>query len=348
MSEQIADYDYEYPEELVAQDPLSDRGASRMMVLSASDRQIRHTRFADLPQFLAEGDLLVANDTSVLASRFFAKKSTGGTVEILLLRPLGGGEWSVLLSPTRGLAEGSQLSIFSREAEETTPLKITVTSLRQDAFQLRFDSLEAEQLVLSKYGEMPLPPYIKRPLPKDQDRRRYQTVFASNPGAAAAPTAGLHFTEAMQHTLRDRGIVWATLTLHVGPGTFLPVRTERLDDHPMHAEFYRIPAETREALQACRARGGKVVAVGTTTLRALEAYGLEGKFEGWTNLFIKPGFQFRAVNGLLTNFHQPRSTLLVLVSALAGRDFIFRSYQEAVRERYRLFSYGDCMLIRGK
>lgn len=345
MSEKLTDYQYEYPEELVAQEPLAKRDASRMMVLSSQRKTIRHSCFADLPEFMSEGDLLVVNDTSVMPSRLWAQKPTGGKVEFLLIRSTGPLEWTVLLSPARGLKEGMELELFSREKDSALPIKITVTSLDPDDFRVCFPTEEAQHQALSHYGEMPLPPYIKREGPLEKDRERYQTIYAQRTGAVAAPTAGLHFTEKMRGMLRERGVHWSSVTLHVGPGTFLPVKTEDIENHVMHEEWYEIPEDTLNAIEECKSKGKRVVAVGTTTLRALESWAMTQKTQGWTNLFIRPGFHFQTVDSLLTNFHQPQSTLLILVAALAGRDFILNAYGEAISQCYRLFSYGDCMLV---
>lgn len=345
MSNQLKDYDYSFPPELVAQEPLPERDASRMLVLSDAGEKFHHSQFRHFPEMLRPGDLVVINDTSVLAVRLFAQKPTGGKVEIFLLRSVGPGEWSVFLSPTRGLQKGMRLPLFSRETQRLLPFEVTLSSLLPDDFRVVFDSPEQERQVLAEHGEMPLPPYIERSAPRGEDRVRYQTCFARQPGAVAAPTAGLHFTDSTLHSLRKRGIVCAAVTLHVGAGTFLPVKTENVAEHRMHEEWYQLSDETCRALQACRERKGRVLAVGTTTLRALESWATEGQRSGWTRLFIRPGFRFQVVDLLLTNFHQPKSTLLMLVSAFAGRENILRAYQEAIRERYRLFSYGDCMLI---
>ena len=345
MSEFLNDYDYVFPDAAVAQEPLADRSASRLLVLGRHSGKIGHSRFAELPEFLRAGDLLVANDTSVLASRLYARKSSGGQVEIFLIRPQGGGEWEVFLSPARGLKVGSRLKVISRLDPALKGPETTVTALGPEGFRVRFDDEDQARKAVTEFGEMPLPPYIARERPRQSDRDRYQTVFADKPGAVAAPTAGLHFTAAILSSLASKGVSVAKLTLHVGPGTFLPVKTERIEDHVMHGEFYSIPETTRLAVSTCRERGGRVIAVGTTSLRALESWADGAKAEGETRLFIRPGFQFRVIDGLLTNFHQPKSTLLMLVSALAGRENILRAYREAIDGGYRLFSYGDCMLI---
>ncbi|HKX12776.1 MAG TPA: tRNA preQ1(34) S-adenosylmethionine ribosyltransferase-isomerase QueA [bacterium] len=345
MADLLSDYDYVFPATAVAQEPLSERAASRLLRLGRSRGDVHHARFADLPNLLQAGDLLVANDTSVLASRLYARKPSGGRVEVFLIRPLGGCEWEVFLSPARSLKEGMGLQIISRPNENILGPELRIAAMGTSGFRVQFRSAEEEQLALSEFGEMPLPPYISRELPRDSDRERYQTVFAENPGAVAAPTAGLHFNDGILADLAAKNIALAKLTLHVGPGTFLPVKTERIEDHLMHAEFYSIPEATRAAVSDCQKRGGRVIAVGTTSLRAIESWAQSGESEGQTRLFIRPGFEFRKVDGLLTNFHQPKSTLLMLVSALAGRENILRAYREAIAAGYRLFSYGDCMLI---
>ncbi|HEX5033706.1 MAG TPA: tRNA preQ1(34) S-adenosylmethionine ribosyltransferase-isomerase QueA [bacterium] len=341
----LSDYDYVFPPAAVAQEPAAERAASRLLQMGRRSGEIGHRRFAELPDLLRVGDLLVANDTAVLASRLYARKPSGGRVEVFLIRPSGGGEWEVFLSPARGLKEGTSLQVLSRSEAAARGPELWIAALGPEGFRVRFRNEEEERRALSEFGEMPLPPYIARELPRASDRERYQTVFAAVPGAVAAPTAGLHFNDSILAALARKGIALATLTLHVGPGTFLPVKTERVEDHVMHAEFYSIPEATRAAVEDCRKRGGRVIAVGTTSLRALESWALSGKSEGETRLFVRPGFDFRRIDGLLTNFHQPKSTLLMLVSALAGRENILRAYREAIDAGYRLFSYGDCMLI---
>lgn len=345
MSEMLSDYDYVYPESAVAQEPLAERSASRLLRLGRKGGETQQALFAELPAFLKSGDLLVANDTSVLSSRLYARKPSGGRVEVFLIRPLGQGEWEVFLSPARSLKEGMKLRILSRSREELVGPELEVSSLAPDRFRIRFLDVGDEKLALDQFGEMPLPPYITRETPRVADRDRYQTVFASNPGAVAAPTAGLHFNPSTLEALAAQGIRFAKLTLHVGPGTFLPVKTERVEDHVMHSEYYSISQSTQDAVKECRERGGRVIAVGTTSLRALESWAQSGEVEGETKIYIRPGFEFRQIDGLLTNFHQPKSTLLMLVSALAGRENILRAYREAIEAGYRLFSYGDCMLI---
>jgi len=346
MTETLQDYDYLFPASAVAQRPLDEREASRMMVVSKASSVFEHANFRDLPNYLNAGDLVVVNDTQVMACRIFTRKPTGGKVEVFLLKPHEGLVWECFFSPARGLAEGVKLEVFSRSSGEGQGRYLEVTSLQSDEFRVSFSSLADQAAILEQFGEMPLPPYIERPIPVEEDKSRYQTVFASQSGAVAAPTAGLHFTDTMLQKLSAKGIALAKITLHVGAGTFLPVKTDDIEDHAMHAEWYRVPQETLRAIAATKERGGKVLAVGTTSLRALESWALSGDESGWTKLFVRPGFSFQVVDRLLTNFHQPKSTLLMLVSALAGREKILEAYREAIEQGYRLFSYGDCMLIR--
>jgi S-adenosylmethionine:tRNA ribosyltransferase-isomerase len=346
MTQWLNDYDYDFPSQAVAQQPLADRSASRMMIVEASGGTFRHDQFSSLPRLLSPGDLLVINNTSVMPCRFFARKNSGGKVEIFLLKKDGPGVWECWLKPARGLVEGTSLQLYSRGRNENFPCKITIVSLDPQKFLIRFASEAEETLALAEYGEMPLPPYIKRPLPIAADHHRYQTIFAKQAGAVAAPTAGLHFTQEIFQQLNAAGISVAEVTLHVGVGTFAPVKVEKIQDHVMHQEFFHVPEETLLAIEACRRRGGRVIAVGTTSLRALESWATLGQASGWTDLFIRPGYRPRVVGDLLTNFHQPRSTLLMLVSVWAGHDIILRSYREALDQGYRFFSYGDCMLIR--
>jgi len=330
--ERISDYDYALPEELIAQAPAERRDESRLLILGP---ELQHRRFAELPELLPPGALLVVNDTRVLPARLWARRETGGRVEVLLLEPEAGGVWRALV---RGkLAQG-------------TPLLVGEARLR---FLERLDDGTARvevpgdvQALCEAHGEMPLPPYIRQKSP--HDRERYQTVFARAPGAVAAPTAGLHFTEEVLAALAARGIERAPITLHVGLGTFAAVREEDLDRHVMHEERYEIPEATAAAIAAARAEGRTIVAVGTTVVRTLESAWRDGAVPpgpGATRLFIRAGHRFRSFDRLLTNFHLPRSTLLVLVSAFAGKQRVLAAYRAAVAERYRFFSYGDAMLI---
>ena len=335
----VGEFDYGLPEELIAQEPLPERDASRLLVLPRERGQAEHRMVRDLPAVLRPDDLLVVNDARVIPARVRGRKEgTGGNVELLLVEPLGGTDWLALSRSSKPLragtaveAHGARLQILESRGEGEVVVRLPA---------------EGEDLwrYLDEAGEMPLPPYIDRPA-SAADRERYQTIFARARGAVAAPTAGLHFTPRLIDELRSRGIRVAQITLHVGPGTFLPVRARRVEDHRMHRERYHVPAETAEAVNAAR---GRVVAVGTTALRTLEAaHDGEALHEGpgSTDLFIAPGYRFRAVQGLFTNFHLPRSTLLMLVSAFAGLARVRAAYEEAIAQRYRFFSYGDAMLI---
>ena len=339
----IADFDYLLPEELIAQEPIEPRDASRLMVVPR-EGAFQHRAIADLPDLLVPGDLLVLNDTRVIPARLLGKKESGGKVELLLCEPLAGGlgrRWRAMGQASKSIRAGAQL-LFDG-------LTAVVEASEGDGFYtVTLDREGAElEAALARAGQLPLPPYIRRP-PDDRDRERYQTILARAPGSAAAPTAGLHFTHALLDRLAAKGIERATVTLHVGPGTFLPVRAERLDDHRMHGERFEVPEATAAAVARARSRGSRIVAVGTTSARTLESAFQRGRVvagEGRTELFIRPGHTFGAVDSLLTNFHLPRSTLLVLACALGGRDRILEAYREAVARRYRFFSYGDAMLI---
>ena len=297
--------------------------------------------FRDLPQLLRPGDCLVMNDSRVLPARLFGTRPTGGNVEVVLLRDLGGGEWECLTRPGRKTPPGTELRFGDGE------LTAEVVRAGPDGNKvLRFHCQGLFLEVLERLGQMPLPPYIRTQL---QDRERYQTVYSRDLGSAAAPTAGLHFTRELLEEIEGRGVQLAYLTLHVGLGTFRPVKEENIEDHPMHAEFCIVPPETAAAVNETRARGGRIVSVGTTSCRTLESFaGEDGILQagsGWTDIFIYPGYRFRVVDALVTNFHLPESTLIMLVSALAGRENVLRAYEEAVRERYRFFSFGDAMLL---
>ena len=330
----VAEFDYELPEGLIAQAPLPERDASRLLVLPRRSGPVRHLGIRDLPALLRPGDLLVVNDARVIPARLHGRKEgTGGKVELLLVEPLGGAEWLALGQASKPLREGARVEVLGSAIE-------IVRVCEGGELVVRLP-LEGDALwrFLDEAGELPLPPYIRH-APGPADRERYQTMFARERGAVAAPTAGLHFTPALIEALCERSVAVAPITLHVGPGTFLPVRAQRIEDHRMHRERYFVPEETARAIAAAE----RVIAVGTTALRALEAsQGRAGP--GSTDLFITPGYEFRAVDGLLTNFHLPRSTLLMLVSAFAGLDRIRAAYREAIGESYRFFSYGDAMLI---
>lgn len=338
-----SDFDYELPPELIAQHPAGRRSASRLLHVGPGER-LEDRQMLDLPQLLAPGDLLVFNDTRVIPARLFGRKPTGGRVEILVERVLDEHELLAQLGVSKKPRAGTEILIGDAG-------RLLVLGRDDDLFRLRYEGADGVMAFLERAGQLPLPPYIAH-APDAQDRERYQTVFAREPGAVAAPTAGLHFDEALLERLRARGIQTATLTLHVGAGTFQPVRVDDLSQHRMHAERYRIDAALCAAVSAARARGARVVAVGTTVTRALEAAAqAQGRERtvlpdaGETRLFITPGFPFRVVDCLLTNFHLPQSTLLMLVCAFGGYARVMRAYRHAVEARYRFFSYGDAMLI---
>lgn len=335
-----SDFRYELPEALIAQAPLPERSASRLLLLPPPPAPFEDRGIRDLPDLLAPGDLLVFNDTRVLPARLFGHKDSGGRVEILIERVIGAHEVKAQLgvskSPKAGvrivLDAGGEAEVLGREGE---------------FYRLRFAGDEPLEKLLLRAGRMPLPPYIHRE-PDAADTERYQTLFAREPGAVAAPTAGLHFDEALLDALRARGIGFGHVTLHVGAGTFQPVRTESLQEHVMHSEWLNVGAGLVEKMRVARARGGRVIAVGTTVVRALESALRGGElqpFAGETRIFIFPGYRIRSVDALLTNFHLPESTLLMLVSAFAGRERVLAAYAHAVRGRYRFFSYGDAMLV---
>ncbi len=342
------DFEYHLPKELIAQHPPPQRDASRLLVLRRDSGAIDHRRFPDVVEYLDPRDLLVLNDTKVIPARLVGHRSTGGRVELLLIAPAEGTAWRAMLKCRGRLVNGEELDI------EDGALR-GVYQGRTDAGEaLVAFGLEAEALLaaLERVGRAPLPPYIKRPKDRDPDREadlaRYQTVYAAQPGAIAAPTAGLHFTAEVFAALEAKGVRRTTVTLHVGLGTFKPVTAERVEDHAMHAEWFALSTEAASAIAATRAAGGRVVAVGTTSTRVLESAARAetwGPTSGWTDLFITPGFAFRLTDALITNFHLPRSTLLMLVSAFAGRERILAAYEEAKRRHYRFYSYGDAMLI---
>ncbi|MEX0382950.1 tRNA preQ1(34) S-adenosylmethionine ribosyltransferase-isomerase QueA [Spiribacter sp. 1M153] len=337
---QVSDFNYELPTHLIASEPLPNRTDSRLLVLDPATGGVTDRQFPAIRDYLQPGDLLVVNDTRVLPARLYGHKASGGQVEILLERLTGEGEALAQLRANKTPAIPSTLTLEG-------DLTVEVVAREGDFFRLRFAGDEPLPVLLERHGHMPLPPYIKR-ADRPDDRQRYQTVFAERPGAVAAPTAGLHFDEPLLEALRSDGIETATLTLHVGAGTFQPIRTDSLEDHRMHAEWLSVPASVCEAVARTRARGGRVVAVGTTVVRALESAAQTGElqpFEGETEIFIYPGFPFQVIDGLITNFHLPGSTLVMLVSALAGRESILAAYRHAVEAEYRFFSYGDAMLI---
>jgi S-adenosylmethionine:tRNA ribosyltransferase-isomerase len=333
-------FDFDLPRELIAQHPPQQRGQSRLLYLNGYDGALRDLIFQDLPALLAPGDLLVLNDTSVIKARLVGEKATGGRVDVLVERVLDANRALALLRASHAPRPGAVLKIAG-----TNPVR--VLERRGEFYLLEFDGQETVFEVLERIGSVPLPPYITRPA-HVEDATRYQTVYASAPGAVAAPTAGLHFDRALLDMLRGRGVDLAFLTLHVGAGTFQPVRVSDVEGHRMHSELYQLPEATAHAITGARSRGAHVVAVGTTTLRALESAASTGTLragEGETSIFIRPGFRFRVVDRLITNFHLPRSTLLMLVCAFAGMENTLRAYRHAIAQRYRFFSYGDAMLI---
>ncbi|HET7036657.1 MAG TPA: tRNA preQ1(34) S-adenosylmethionine ribosyltransferase-isomerase QueA [Thermomicrobiaceae bacterium] len=340
----LRDYDYELPEELIAQTPVEPRDASRLLVLDRASGQIEHRVFGEIGDYLAPGDLLVVNDTRVLPARLHGHRPSGGEVEILLLARRAPGLWEALVRPGRRLRPGAEVVLAASDGSRSESAVIEAREPEGLAL-VRLPAAVEEDL--PAFGEMPLPPYIHQRL---ADPERYQTVYAEHRGSAAAPTAGLHFTPELLANLQRHGVELARLTLHVGIGTFRPVKVEDARRHEMHAEWFHVPPETLAAIRRTKLSGGRVVAVGTTSCRTLESLDLAAPVEqaqsGWTGLFITPGHRFQVVDELITNFHLPRSTLLLLVSALAGRETILAAYREAVRLRYRFYSLGDAMLIR--
>ena len=335
---QRSDFHYDLPPELIAQVPLAERRASRLLVLDGATGDTQDRLFADLPSLLRAGDLLVFNDTRVLPARVIGRKPTGGRVELLLERLLGPRSALVHLQASHKPTPGSYVELPAGAKARVGARRAELTEIELDRDVVPF---------LEAHGETPLPPYIARTADA-ADRERYQTVFARRPGAVAAPTAGLHFDPATLEALAARGVERAFLTLHVGAGTFAPVRTERIEDHELHAEWLEVSADTCAAVERCRARGGRVVAVGTTSVRALETAARGGKLapvSGDSRLYIYPGFEFRVVDAMVTNFHLPESSLLMLVAAFAGREHTLAAYRHAVARRYRFFSYGDAMLV---
>ena len=335
------DFWYELPEELIAQTPLLQRDASRLLALNRVTGSIEHKHFYDILDYLQPGDCLVMNDSRVLPARLLGHRPTGGAVEILLLRDLGDKRWECLCKPGRKMQIGSEVIFGNGE------LTASVVSVQEDGnriVEFHYEGIFLE--VLERLGKMPLPPYIKAEL---QDQERYQTVYSREVGSAAAPTAGLHFTTELLEKVRQKGIRTAFVTLHVGLGTFRPVKAEEISEHHMHSELCMISKETADILNETKLNGGRIICVGTTSCRTLESLvNDDGTFEArskWTEIFIYPGYQFKAMQGLITNFHLPESTLVMLVSAFARRENVLNAYNEAVKERYRFFSFGDAMYI---
>ena len=338
----LHDFYYELPEELIAQDPLEDRSGSRLMLLNRETGALRHRIFREITEELRPGDCLVVNDTKVIPARLIGSKvGTGAKIEVLLLRRRADRLWETLVKPGKKVRPGAKISFGDGL------LTGEVTEVVEDGNRIiRFDYEGIFEELLDQLGQMPLPPYITHQL---KDKNRYQTVYAKHDGSAAAPTAGLHFTPELLEGIRGKGVKIAHVTLHVGLGTFRPVKTENILEHHMHSEFFQIDAKAADLINRTKAEGGRIISVGTTSTRTLESAADERGFltakSGWTEIFIYPGYQFRVIDGLITNFHLPESTLLMLVSALAGKENIMKAYEEAVRERYRFFSFGDAMFI---
>lgn len=340
------DFYYKLPEELIAQDPLMDRSSSRLMVLNRENGEMEHRYFRDIITYLRPGDCLVINNTKVIPARLFGRREgTDAGIEVLLLKRREKDIWETLVKPGKKARIGTRI-LFGDGLEEALLIGEVVDIVEEGNRLIRFSYTGIFEEILDRLGQMPLPPYITHPL---QDKNRYQTVYAKYDGSAAAPTAGLHFTQELLEQIKEKGIVIANVTLHVGLGTFRPVKVENVLEHHMHTEYYCIEDAEAEKINQVKRNGGRVISVGTTSCRTLEsvadAAGMVRGCSGWTDIFIYPGYKFRCVDALVTNFHLPESTLLMLVSALAGREFIRKAYQVAVEEKYRFFSFGDAMLI---
>lgn len=339
----VKDYDYDLPEELIAQDPLEDRSSSRLMVLDRQTRDVEHRHFTDILEYLHPGDCLVINNTKVIPARLFGvKEDTQAKIEVLLLKRKENDIWETLVKPGKKAKPGTKL-VFGDGL--LTAEVVDVVEEGNRLIQFHYDGIFEE--ILDQLGQMPLPPYITHQL---KDKNRYQTVYAKYDGSAAAPTAGLHFTKELLQKVKDMGVDIAEVTLHVGLGTFRPVKVENVLDHHMHSEFYMVSQEAADKINRAKESGHRVIAVGTTSTRTLEAAADENgrlhETSGWTEIFIYPGYQFKVIDALITNFHLPQSTLVMLVSALAGREHVLHAYEIAVKERYRFFSFGDAMLIK--
>ena len=338
----VEDFNYELPEKLIAQTPIEKRDESRLMVLNREKQTIEHKTFKDIINYLEPGDCLVRNNTKVIPARLYGKKATGAKIEFLLLNRIEGDIWECIVRPGHKLKPGTEVE-FGDDILKATILDVMEGGTRKVVFQ--YEGIFNE--ILDKIGLMPLPPYIHETL-KEKDR--YQTVYAKYEGSAAAPTAGLHFTEALFNEIKEKGVEIANVTLHVGIGTFRPVKVENVEEHHMHSEHFYIKQEDADKINKAKQNGKRIIAVGTTSCRVLETIadekGMVKPTEGDTQIFIYPGYQFKCLDGLITNFHLPQSTLLMLVSALAGKDYIMRAYNEAVKEKYRFFSFGDAMFIK--
>lgn len=343
MNYTTKDFDFDLPEELIAQTPLKDRTSSRLLVVDKTTHSIEDKHFSDLLDELEEGDTLVVNNTRVLPARLYGtKEETGAHIEVLLLTNTEGDKWETLVKPAKRMKVGSVVSFGDGRLKATV-----VEELEQGGRIIEFSYEGVFLEVLESLGEMPLPPYIKERL---EDKERYQTVYAKENGSAAAPTAGLHFTEELMQKIREKGVNIVPVTLHVGLGTFRPVSVDSLEDHKMHSEYYNVSKETAEMIEATKKAGKRVIAVGTTSIRTLETVARDNDghvvtASGWTDIFISPGYEFRVVDAFVTNFHLPKSTLVMLVSAYLGREFTLEAYQHAIEERYRFFSFGDAMFV---
>jgi len=339
----IEEFDFHLPEELIAQTPLKDRSSSRMLVLNRKSKEIEHKQFTDIKKYFRKGDCLVLNDTRVLPARLYGTKvDTGANVEVLLLHQTEGDEWEVLIKPAKKVKVGTELTFGDGK------LTATCKELKEHGGRiLEFSYKGIFYEILDELGEMPLPPYIKEQLPEQE---RYQTVYAKEKGSAAAPTAGLHFTPQLLEEIRELGVKVVFITLHVGLGTFRPVNAEKIEEHKMHSEFFHMSKEAADILTKAKENNQRIIAVGTTSTRTLETVvqennGVFTESSGWTDIFIYPPYEFKAIDGLMTNFHLPKSSLIMLVSALAGRETILSAYKEAVQKHYRFFSFGDAMFI---
>lgn len=335
----VTDFDYELPKERIAQHPMEPRDHSRLLVVDKETGEIEHRHFYDLVDYLRPDDLLVFNDTRVIPARLFGHKDTGAHVEVFLLTRMNNRDWEVLVRPGKKLRVGAKINF----SEDLSCEIIDYTDFGGRIARFTFDGVFEE--ILDRLGEPPLPPYITAPL---EDKERYQTVYNKDPGSAAAPTAGLHFTKELLQKIKDKGCEEVFVTLNVGLGTFRPVSEDNIEDHQMHKEFYSVSPEAAEAINRAKAQGRRIVAVGTTAVRTLESAGADGTIKAggnWTNIFIYPGYKWRFVDALVTNFHLPQSTLLMLVSALSSREVMLRTYETAVKEEYRFFSFGDAMFI---
>ena len=343
MNYTTKDFDFDLPEELIAQTPLKDRTSSRLLVVNKTTHTIEDKHFSDLLEELEEGDTLVVNNTRVLPARLYGtKEETGAHIEVLLLTNTEGDKWETLVKPAKRMKVGSVVIFGDGRLKATV-----VEELEQGGRIIEFSYEGVFLEVLESLGEMPLPPYIKERL---EDKERYQTVYAKENGSAAAPTAGLHFTEELMQQIRNKGVNIVPVTLHVGLGTFRPVSVDSLEDHKMHSEYYNVSKETADMIEATKKSGKRVIAVGTTSIRTLETVARDNDghvvpTSGWTDIFISPGYEFRVVDAFVTNFHLPKSTLVMLVSAYLGREFTLEAYQHAIEERYRFFSFGDAMFV---